>query len=195
MPQYPPIYILRHGQTEWNLERRCQGQMNSDLTALGRVQAADQGVLLQSVFVEHPDVQIVCSPQGRARETASIALAGHDTPVRYDPRVAEVGAGVWTGLPHAQIAEKWPDLFNDNISIFEASLNAVDGEGYAGLKTRCLDFLTSVSVPTVVFTHGITSMVLRGLVCGLGYDAMKQLEFTQGCIFALIEGKETIITR
>ena len=46
MPDYPPIYILRHGQTEWNLQRRYQGQMNSDLTALGRAQAADQGVLL-----------------------------------------------------------------------------------------------------------------------------------------------------
>ena len=195
MPDYPPIYILRHGQTEWNLQRRCQGQMSSDLTELGRAQAADQGVLLQSVFEAHPAAQVVCSPQDRARETANIALTGYAVSVRYDPRVAEVAAGVWTGLPHVEIATKWPDLFNDDISIFEASLNAVDGEGYVRLKTRCLDFLTSVSGPTVVFTHGITSMVLRGLVCGLGYDAIKQLAFTQGCIFALKEGKETIITR
>ncbi|MBL4751042.1 MAG: histidine phosphatase family protein [Amylibacter sp.] len=195
MPDYPPIYILRHGQTEWNLQRRCQGQMNSGLTALGRAQAADQGVLLGAIFAAHPTIQVVCSPQGRARETAQIALVGNEVPIRFDPRVAEVGAGVWTGLPHDVIAKKWPALFNDDITIFEASLNAVKGEGYEGLTTRCLDFLSSLTGPTVVITHGITSMVLRGLVCGLDFNAMKHLPFTQGCIFALIEAEEQIRTR
>jgi probable phosphoglycerate mutase len=192
---YPPLFILRHGQTEWNLQRRCQGQMNSDLTELGRAQASDQGVLLKDILATYPTAQVVCSPQGRARETAKIALSGFDGSVVYDPRIAEVGAGVWTGLFHDQIKEEWPDLFNDRLTIFEASLNAVMGEGYDALRERCTDFLASITGPTVIFTHGITSMVLRGLVCGLSYDDIKRLPFTQGCIFALIEGKETIITR
>lgn len=195
MPKYPPIYILRHGQTEWNLQRRCQGQLNSDLTALGRAQAVDQGVILKAVFAAHPNARVVCSPQGRARETAEIALAGHDISVDYDLQVAEVAAGVWTGMPHDQIATKWPALFNEDITIFEASLNAIGGEGYNRLKTRCQGFLASITGPTIVFTHGITSMVLRGLVCGLCYDEIERLPFTQGCVFALIEGKETIIMR
>ncbi len=195
MPDYPPIYILRHGQTEWNLQRRCQGQMNSDLTALGRTQAADQGVLLKKVFEKHPTAQVICSPQGRARETAQIALAGFDVSTRLDPRVAEVGAGVWMGLSHDEIAAKWPALFNDDLTIFEASLNAVEGEGYDRLTTRCSEFLTYLTGPTVIITHGITSMVLRGLICGLSYDGISKLLFTQGCIFALIKGKETILMR
>ncbi len=194
MTSLPPVFILRHGQTEWNLQRRCQGQLNSNLTLLGRSQAADQGVLLQDVLLQNLTAQIVCSPQGRARETAKIALAKFNHPVSYDPRIAEVGAGVWSGLPHAQIATKWPLLFNDDLTIFEASLNAVDGEGYEALQVRCLDFLNTVSEPAVVFTHGITSMVLRGLICGLSFDEIAQLPFTQGCIFALVEGKETILT-
>jgi probable phosphoglycerate mutase len=195
MPDYPPIYILRHGQTEWNLQRRCQGQLNSDLTALGRTQAADQGVLLNGVFEKHPTAQVICSPQGRARETARIALARFDVCPRFDPRVAEVGAGVWMGLPHDEIATKWPALFNDDLTIFEASLNAVEGEGYDCLTARCSDFLTSITGPTVIITHGITSMVLRGLICGLSYGEIKELPFAQGCIFALIKGKETILMR
>ncbi len=195
MVAYPPIYILRHGQTKWNLQKRCQGQMNSDLTELGRAQAGDQGLILKDIFAAHPTMQVVCSPQGRARATAKIALSEFDVPVAYDPRVAEVGAGVWTGMKHDRIAAKWPELFNDRLTIFEASLNAIDGEGYDRLKIRCQKFLASLAGPTVIFTHGITSMVLRGLVCGLNYDDIKRLPFTQGCIFALIEGKETIITR
>jgi len=193
MLKFPPIYILRHGQTEWNLQRRCQGQLNSDLTALGRAQAAEQGALLKAVFKEHRNARVVCSPQGRARETAEIALTGYDVSVYFDPRVAEVGAGKWTGMPHDQIATQWPELFNDHITIFEASLNAVGGEGYEALKIRCQDFLTSVTGPTVVISHGITGMVLRGLICGQDYDVIKQLPFTQGCIFALIGGKEEIL--
>jgi len=193
MPDYPPLFILRHGQTEWNLERRCQGQLNSDLTALGRAQAADQGTILQDVLTPYPKIEAICSPQGRARETAKIALAGRDIPVGFDPRLAEAGAGDWTGLSHAVIAEKWPDLFNDKITIFEASLNAVNGEGYDALRARCTDFLTNLTAPTVLITHGITSMVLRGLVCGLDYKRMEQLPFTQGCVFVLINGEEQIL--
>lgn len=195
MPDYPPLFILRHGQTEWNLERRCQGQLNSDLTALGRVQAADQGAILHDILTPYPKTGVICSPQGRARQTAGIALAGLDLPIGFDPRLAEAGAGDWTGLSHAVIAEKWPDLFNDKITIFEASLNAVNGEGYDALCSRCADFLATVSGPTVLITHGITSMVLRGLVCGLDYKRMEQLPFTQGCVFSLIDGEEQIITR
>ncbi len=195
MVAYPPIFILRHGQTEWNLQKRCQGQVNSDLTELGRAQARDQGIILKDICATHPTMKVVCSPQGRARETAKIALSGLDVPVAYDPRVAEVGAGIWTGMKHDRIAAQWPELFNDRLTIFEASLNAVDGEGYDRLQARCQDFLTCLVGPTVIFTHGITSMVLRGLVCTLSYDDIKRLPFTQGCIFALIEGKETVITR
>ncbi len=191
---HPPLYILRHGQTDWNLQRRCQGSLNSPLTNLGRAQAADQRKILETVFAAHPDLRVVCSPQGRARETAEIVLAGRDISVGYDPRIAEVDAGLWAGMKHDLIAARWPDLFNDRLTIFEASLNAVEGEGYDGLKNRCQDFLTGVAVPTVIISHGITGMVLRGLACGLDFDQMKSLPFTQGCVFALKQGKEQIMT-
>jgi broad specificity phosphatase PhoE len=195
MQKYPPLYILRHGQTEWNVERRCQGSLNSALTDLGRAQAADQREILKTVFAKHPTARVVCSPQGRARDTAKIALAGRDVVVDFDPRLAELTSGVWTGMKHDVIAAEWPDLFNTEITIFEASLNAVGGEGYDGLKARCQSFLESITEPTVIISHGITSMVIRGLACGLDYDAIKILPYTQGCVFALIGGKEQIMIR
>jgi broad specificity phosphatase PhoE len=192
---YPPLYILRHGQTEWNLECRRQGSLNSPLTDLGRAQATDQREILKTVFAKHPKAQVVRSPQGRARDTAEIALAERDVIVCFDPRVAEVTSGVWTGMKHDVIAAEWPDFFNSEITIFEASLNAVGGEGYDGLKTRCHSFLESITEPSVVISHGITSMVIRGLACGLEYDAIKMLPYTQWCVFALIGGNEQIMTR
>ena len=195
MPAFPPIYVLRHGQTEWNLQRRYQGYLNSPLTILGRAQATDQGAILTTVFAAHPQVRVVCSPQGRARQTAEIVLAGHDIAVEFDPRIAEISVGVWAGMDYAAIATKWPKLFNDGLTAFESTLNAVGGEGYDGLRARCQDFLASVTEPMVVISHGITCMMIRGLVCGLDFEAMTRLPMTQGCVFALIEGKEQIMTR
>ncbi|MFK5998188.1 MAG: histidine phosphatase family protein [Rhodobacterales bacterium] len=195
MPTYPPLYILRHGQTDWNLAGRCQGHLNSGLTGLGREQARNQGEILGPLLRTEPDMRVVCSPQGRARDTAEIALAGQDISVEFDPRVAELGAGLWTGMAHDEITARWPALFNDTLPIFEASLNAVGGEGYDALRARCEGFLADVTKPTVVISHGITCMMLRGLVCGLSYAETARLHFTQGCVFALIGGKEHILTR
>ncbi|MEP5153979.1 phosphoglycerate mutase family protein, partial [Planktotalea sp.] len=48
--QYPDVYILRHGQTEWNVNARLQGRFDSDLTETGRAQAAQQGALLRQLW-------------------------------------------------------------------------------------------------------------------------------------------------
>ncbi len=79
----PPhmIYLLRHGQTEWNRDRRLQGQGNSALTDLGRAQAELMAELLAREIIEPQEFRLVSSPLQRARETAEAvagsAWAGH----------------------------------------------------------------------------------------------------------------------
>ena len=65
----PQIFLLRHGQTQWNAEGRFQGQMNSDLTQLGQDHAATQGRLLSTVFKDFPDIDVYGSPLGRVQQT------------------------------------------------------------------------------------------------------------------------------
>jgi len=74
------ILLLRHGETEWNLERRYQGRFDSPLTGRGTAQALAIGRLLAMV-PEAASAPIVASPQGRARRTAEIILDGDG---RYD---------------------------------------------------------------------------------------------------------------
>ncbi|QBX99987.1 hypothetical protein E2K80_03915 [Rhodophyticola sp. CCM32] len=68
-----PIYILRHGETLWNIDRRLQGRLDAPLTDKGRAQAAAQGQVVADLLQTHPDLKIYCSPQGRARATWEIA--------------------------------------------------------------------------------------------------------------------------
>ena len=106
---FPDIYVLWHGQTEWNLAGRHQGQLDSPLTALGRQQAARQGVILRDVLRHHKNVAGYVSPLGRARETAEIALTGLDIQTRVDARLSEIAFGDWEGLTLADIEKGWPD--------------------------------------------------------------------------------------
>ena len=85
MSRYPTLYILRHGETEWNLANRLQGHFDSPLTDTGRAQAAAQNAILKRCDLA--GFSALSSPQGRAVATAELALAGLGMTVATDPRL------------------------------------------------------------------------------------------------------------
>ena len=87
------LYIMRHGRTDWNDQRRLQGQTDIPLNAEGRRMAeAARETYRETVF----DI-CFCSPLSRARETAEIFLAGRDIPIIPDDRLKEMGFGIYEG--------------------------------------------------------------------------------------------------
>ncbi len=110
MTDFPEVYFLRHGQTEWNLQGRFQGQKDSPLTALGRVQAEDQGRLLRALIADWRAVDLWVSPLGRTRKTAEIALRNVPAMPEIVPELAEINVGGWQGLRRAEIEKLEPRL-------------------------------------------------------------------------------------
>ena len=97
------LLLVRHGQSEWNALGRWQGQANSPLSDLGRKQAFAAAESIGSVDV------IVSSPQDRAFDSALIISERIGVgPVQAVDDIRERSAGVWSGLTHAEIEEKWP---------------------------------------------------------------------------------------
>lgn len=97
------VYVIRHGQTEWNAEGRWQGQLDVPLSAEGRSQAralahhlADKG--LSAVYA---------SDLMRAAETGRILAEAARTPLYLDNRLRELNLGVFQGLTHAEIRERY----------------------------------------------------------------------------------------
>lgn len=182
---FPELYILRHGETHWNAENRMQGGLNSPLTDKGRAQAARQAELLAAQdlkgFTAH------CSPQGRAFETAGIAVATHIPMIRTDDRLREIGVGAWQGRIRAELLVEGPleDGPDGPIAMYE---KAPGGEGFDRLEDRCRSFLADLPGPAVLVTHGITSRMLRSIVLGLGRPGLGQLPGGQGVIFHLRDG-------
>jgi glucosyl-3-phosphoglycerate phosphatase len=98
------LVMLRHGQTAFNAGSRMQGQLDTELTDLGRAQA----VAAAEVLANRQPLLIVSSDLRRARDTAVALGERSGTPVRVDPRLRETHLGDWQGLTHAQVDQAVP---------------------------------------------------------------------------------------
>jgi len=186
MTRYPDLFVLRHGETEWNVSGRFQGRMNSPLTARGKAQAKTQKKLLSGVKYLPPVAHV--SPQERAAQTAEIAL-DPDVQVLIDDRLQEIDFGAWEGVTREDIKSQITCTFESGLWNFQSP----GGEDFAALSKRVQGFLASLDAPAIVVTHGTTSIVLRGMWLGLGLKETLRLSRAQGCIFHLTNGAESIL--
>ena len=99
------LLVARHGETDWNLERRWQGHAESDLSAKGRAQAQALGEELR----ERGIAAIYSSDLRRARDTAGIVGGQLGLPVRVEQALREVDVGEWSGLTTDEIEARYPE--------------------------------------------------------------------------------------
>lgn len=100
------IFLVRHGETQWNAERRLQGQSNSPLTEQGQQQAKRVGERVAAYGITH----IISSDLGRAKQTAEIIAEFTGCPVSTDPRLRELNMGVLETRKLAELTaeeEQW----------------------------------------------------------------------------------------
>jgi probable phosphoglycerate mutase len=90
------LYLVRHGQTAWNVEGRLQGTSDQPLNDMGREQADKAAASLASVL--RPDAVIVSSPLARAQDTAVVIARAVGAELHTDVRLIERSYGVWEGL-------------------------------------------------------------------------------------------------
>ena len=126
------------------------------------------------------------SPRGRALATASFALPD-GTRVVEDERLAEISVGLWTGLAQGEIVAATPSLSHAS-SVFDFYSSAPDGEGFGSLRDRCAGFLNDLAGPSVIFTHGVTSLALRAMATKRGIDGIDTLPDEQGAVYRVREG-------
>jgi len=186
----PAIYLVRHGETEWNRARRYQGWSDSPLTEQGLTQAAAIGRLLCGL-PEAKSAGLVASPIGRARRTAEIIRErlGHTAPLRFDDRLRELSFGSWDGFTRAEIAALRPGAFDDEQRDWYFA--TPDGETYEVFAGRIGTWLAEAKIedrPLIVVTHGVVTRILRGLYAGLPRAQAMRLPVPQDRIFRLAGG-------
>lgn len=185
----PIIYFARHGETDWNRERRLQGQHDIPLNALGRVQASRCGELLAELLGRDDcppaHFDYVSSPLSRARETMELMRAGIGLDAdgyRTDARLMEMSFGRWEGFTFGELQAR------ESAALAERERDKwgfvlPGGESYALLQTRVRAWYEGVERDTIVSAHG---GVCRALIAHLGLarpDAASTGDIGQGCIY------------
>lgn len=135
------LYLVRHGETDWNKERRIQGQADIPLNEFGRRLAEKTAAGLKDVSFA------VCfsSPLGRAVETAKLILAGRDVPVITDNRIKEMAFGEWEGKCCSKEGFELPESFR---AFFDDPVHyepVEGGENFSEVRTRTGEFLEWLS--------------------------------------------------
>jgi broad specificity phosphatase PhoE len=95
------FYYLRHGETDYNVQKILQGHSDIPLNATGREQAQKAAQIL----ARHPIDRIIASPLLRAAETAQIINTVLQKPINYDDRLKERNFGLFEGLNGEQVAQ------------------------------------------------------------------------------------------
>ncbi len=186
------LYILRHGETEWNTVPRIQGRKNSPLTEKGRAQAKQQAKILSEILPNLKDCQLISSPLGRTIETATIAFGNRNFVL--EPRIQEVNCGAWEGLTHEEMRLRDPDLFAAAENEFALYTNAPDGERLPDLALRTGDFLQTLRGCSVLISHKVVITVMRALLTGENTYLDCSQSPPQGSVMKISNGKCEIIS-
>lgn len=196
MPQ-PLLYFMRHGETDWNVQRRLQGQHDTPLNALGRKQAVACGEVLSALLAreghEAASFDFVASPLKRARVTMELmrGVLGLD-PERYrtDARLAELSFGRWEGFTFAELKAREPDTLALAAREHDKwSFTPPGGESYADLLVRVREFVAGVTRDTIVVAHG---GVARTLIVHFGVKppaAAPVHDIEQGVVYRFAPGQ------
>lgn len=197
MPALPTIALFRHGQTHWNRARRVQGRTDaaSPLTLTGIDQARAYGVAMRALMGSNRDWPVIASPLARCAQTAGILceIAGLDFgQVRFDPRLAEVDTGAFSGLAKPELDRSHPELMGKS-GLESWFFRCPGGETFDDLAARLGDWLRGCESgeKLVVISHGVAGKVLRALYTGRAPETVLAEDSPQDAFFLLENGTAT----
>jgi probable phosphoglycerate mutase len=98
------VYLVRHGETMWNREKRLQGTLDSPLTVLGQAQGDALGLALREAAIS----RLYTSDLGRAVATARSVGGAVELPLRIEARLRERHYGIFQGLTWPEIQAQHP---------------------------------------------------------------------------------------
>ncbi|HEX2604937.1 MAG TPA: histidine phosphatase family protein [Oxalicibacterium sp.] len=180
------ILLIRHGETDWNVEKRLQGHCDIALNAEGARQAAALGRALGA----EPLDAIFSSDLQRARDTAQAIADARGMTVQTDPGLRERCFGAFEGLVHSEISERYPaDFLAWKQRDLDARYTAGErqAETLREFSARALNSLTRLASleghrRIAVVSHGGVLDTLYRHAYGLGYEHARNFDVLNASI-------------
>ena len=190
------LYFVRHGETEWNREKRIQGRLDSNLTETGIRDAYLLSEKLKSV----PFKEVISSPSKRTVHTASILKNHRSIPFRTDERLMEINLGPWQGKTIEEIEKEDPERYH--CYRYQPSLYTCNkGENFHNVKERLLNFLEDIEKKhnegnVLIVTHGMVLKTLQTICKHLSIDEIWAEPWIEGTSLTIVKtnnGKRELI--
>jgi broad specificity phosphatase PhoE len=167
------ILIARHGQSDWNQQRRWQGHADRPLSERGRKQAQALADRLAHIELD----AIYSSDLKRARDTAAVVAESQGLELRQLPELREVDVGSWSGLTRAEAEERFPGGFTRWRDGYPGWR---DGETYEAMADRVLRAVDRIAVEheggrVLVVSHGGPIRAIHAAALGLDVHAYRRL--------------------
>lgn len=159
------IYLVRHGETDWNRQGIYQGITDVPLNDRGKAQAKACGQALEGVVFD----KIISSDLSRALYTAKAIRGDRDIPLVTDSRLRELNFGDWEGKTFDRIEELWPGLIGQMYR-HPDEVKVPNGESFQDLQDRAWPAIEEAIASCqdgqtlLVTAHGAT---LRTIICKL----------------------------
>jgi probable phosphoglycerate mutase len=165
------ILLARHGETDWNSERRWQGHADQPLNEVGRAQALELADTLAGRAID----VVYSSDLVRAHETALIVADRLGLPVEVDAELREVDVGDWSGRVHTELEDLDPEGYR---RWQEGGKGWSGGESYEEMGERVVAAVLRLAArhpgqTVLVVTHGGSIRACRATAAGLDYAASR----------------------
>lgn len=189
------LFLVRHGETDWNREGRLQGGKDIPLNALGRMQAEEAARRLKALTPYYATIDYLCSPMARARETMTILRRELDLPpeeFRIDERLRELTFGDWEGFTWREIRKSGNASERERAQARERDkwgFVPPGGESYRMLAERIRPVLEGLAPDTVMVSHGGVARAVLALIGAVGTADAARIEIWQGKILVVEDGK------
>ena len=190
----PTLYYIRHGETDWNVEKRLQGHHDTLLNARGRSQAGHCGGVLRDLLARDgrapDDCAYVSSPLRRACETMELVRAtlGLDPAgYRTDERLIEIAFGAWEGLTLSEISVRDPAALIAREQD-KWGFEPPGGESYRAVAKRVGDWYADATRNTVVTAHGGVARALMAHFCILPQEEAAHTDVVHGVVYVFANG-------
>lgn len=179
------LYLIRHGETDWNTERKCQGFSDIPLNSTGHRQAEAIARHLSTTRLE----AIYSSTLSRAYETALAIARYHDATVQTTDALRELNQGEFDGLTLSELVEKHGD-FLEQWFRNPADLKIPGGESLREMQTRAASALEEITENhsdgnVVVVAHNLCNTALLCRIMNLNLNDFRRINQDVGAINVL----------
>jgi broad specificity phosphatase PhoE len=184
------LVLWRHGETDYNVALRMQGQLDSELTPTGVGQAHRAAPVLAAL---RPDI-VLTSDLARAADTAAVLGEHAGLPVAVDKRLRETHLGVWQGLSHAEVEIGWPG----GMATWRSSPGWAPpgGETRIEVATRAAQLVAELDAGgyarAVLCTHGGLIAGLTALLLGLPRSRWSVFGGISNCHWTVLRRREGV---